>query len=239
MTPGSYVLAHSPLTGPAAWGKLPTLLREQGHGVVVINVQDDAEPPFAERYLMPASIQIGAAELAPHTILVAHSGAGPLRPLIMTPPLELIGLGTTGVRSPGLGATSSWTLASRDQGSRPAWTCYARKMAALRPSSSSHSVPAHAFRRGPLMILPTLFQPSPIESLSSSRCAHESGISSPSRCRHSTPGPTRRADIYGPPRRTTIGATRPFSAVGRSFVVILGTSLPSPVLRPHWMPCSS
>ena len=86
MTPGSYVLAHSPLTGPAAWGKLPTLLREQAHEVVVINVQDDDEPPFAERYLMRARAQIGAAELAPPTILVAHSGAGPLLPLIMTPP---------------------------------------------------------------------------------------------------------------------------------------------------------
>lgn len=31
MTPGSYVLAHNPPTGPAAWGKLPTLLREQAH----------------------------------------------------------------------------------------------------------------------------------------------------------------------------------------------------------------
>jgi hypothetical protein len=31
VTPGSYGLAHSPLTGPAAWGKLPTLLREQAH----------------------------------------------------------------------------------------------------------------------------------------------------------------------------------------------------------------
>jgi hypothetical protein len=74
VTPGSYVLAHSPLTGHAAWGKLPTLLREQAHEVVVINVQDDDEPPFAERHVMRARIQIGAAELAPPTILVAHSG---------------------------------------------------------------------------------------------------------------------------------------------------------------------
>jgi hypothetical protein len=86
MTPGSYVLAHSPLTGPAAWGKLPTLLQEQAREVVVINVQDDDEPPFAERYVMRARIQIGAAELAPPTILVAHSGAGPMLPLIMAPP---------------------------------------------------------------------------------------------------------------------------------------------------------
>ena len=63
MTPGSSVLAHSPLTGPAAWGKLPTLLREEAHEVVVINVQDDDEPPFAERYLMRSTVQIGAAEL--------------------------------------------------------------------------------------------------------------------------------------------------------------------------------
>jgi hypothetical protein len=74
------VLAHSPLTGSAAWGKLPTLLREQAHKVVVINVQDDDEPPFAERYLMRARIQIGTARAGPSYDLGRSQRRGPAAP---------------------------------------------------------------------------------------------------------------------------------------------------------------
>ena len=73
-------MLHSPLTGPVAWGSLPTLLRERGYDVSVINVQDDGEAPFAERYVRLAAAQISADEPAPPMILVAHSGAGPLLP---------------------------------------------------------------------------------------------------------------------------------------------------------------
>jgi hypothetical protein len=80
--PSSFVLAHSPLTGPAAWGHLPSLLREQGYDVVVINIQDDDEAPFADRYVAQATAQISAAEPPSPTIFVAHSGAGGLLPAI-------------------------------------------------------------------------------------------------------------------------------------------------------------
>jgi hypothetical protein len=82
VTPNSYVLLHSPLTGPVAWGRLPTLLREHKYDVIVINVQDDDEAPFAERYVTLAAAQISVAEPAPPTVFVAHSGAGPLLPPI-------------------------------------------------------------------------------------------------------------------------------------------------------------
>jgi hypothetical protein len=48
----------------------------------VINVQDDEKAPFAERYVGQSTAQISAAEPAPPTIFVAHSGAGPLLPAI-------------------------------------------------------------------------------------------------------------------------------------------------------------
>lgn len=82
VTPNSYVLLHSPLTGPVAWGRLPTLLREHGYDVIVINVQDDDEAPFAERYATRAAGQISVAEPPPPTVFVAHSGAGPMLPAI-------------------------------------------------------------------------------------------------------------------------------------------------------------
>jgi hypothetical protein len=81
VTPRTYVLAHSPLTGPVAWGRLPSLLQDQGYGVVVINVDDDDEPPYADRYVAQATAAISAASAAP-MIFVAHSGAGPLLPAI-------------------------------------------------------------------------------------------------------------------------------------------------------------
>jgi hypothetical protein len=80
--PSSFVLAHSPLTGPAAWGRLPNLLRDQRYEVVVINVQDDDKAPFADRYVAQAAAQVAAAEPPLRTIFIAHSGAGALLPAI-------------------------------------------------------------------------------------------------------------------------------------------------------------
>lgn len=74
------VLVHSPLTGPQAWGVLPTVLRERGHEVVVVDVVEDDGPPFASRFVARAALQVrDAAEEAP-TVLVGHSGAGVLLP---------------------------------------------------------------------------------------------------------------------------------------------------------------
>jgi len=76
------VLAHSPLTGPAAWGRLPEVLRERGHDVTVVSVTDDTDAPYAGRYVARAALQV--AELAPSgpVHLVGHSGAGYLLPQI-------------------------------------------------------------------------------------------------------------------------------------------------------------
>jgi hypothetical protein len=78
----SFVLAHSPLTGPAAWGSLPDVLRELGHGAVVLDIGDDDSPPYGVRYVAAAAAQIGAADPAGPLVLVAHSGAGYLLPQI-------------------------------------------------------------------------------------------------------------------------------------------------------------
>ena len=76
----SFVLAHSPLTGPAAWGELPAVLRTLGHGVVVLDVRDDDDAPYAARYVATAAQQIHTAGPDAPLHLVAHSGAGYLPP---------------------------------------------------------------------------------------------------------------------------------------------------------------
>jgi hypothetical protein len=78
----SYVLIHSPLTGPAAWGRLPNLLGNEQSDVVVVDVTDDSEPPYADRYVARAVAQIADARPAAPIVLVAHSGAGALLPPI-------------------------------------------------------------------------------------------------------------------------------------------------------------
>lgn len=76
------VLAHSPLTGPAAWGTLPDVLLRRGHDVVVLDVTDDTEPHYAGRYVARAALQVAAAAPDGPVVLVAHSGAGYLLPQI-------------------------------------------------------------------------------------------------------------------------------------------------------------
>lgn len=73
------VLAHSPLTGPAAWGLLPAVLRGLGRQVVVLDVRDDDRPPFAARYVARAALQVRDETDGP-AVLVGHSGAGYLLP---------------------------------------------------------------------------------------------------------------------------------------------------------------
>ena len=91
MQPSTIVLLHSPLTGAAAWGRLPEVLRAEGLNVVVPEVTGDDQAPYAGRYVAHAALQI-AANTAQHlaaaeaasgttsTVLVGHSGAGPLLP---------------------------------------------------------------------------------------------------------------------------------------------------------------
>ena len=76
----SFVLAHSPLTGPAAWGPLPDALRDLGHDALVLDISADDSPPYAVRYVAAAAAQIAAADPTSPLVLVAHSGAGYLLP---------------------------------------------------------------------------------------------------------------------------------------------------------------
>lgn len=74
----AFVLAHSPLVGPSSWGELPEELRARAYDVVVLDVRDDDQPPYAQRYVARAALQL--QHLHRPVVLVAHSGAGYLLP---------------------------------------------------------------------------------------------------------------------------------------------------------------
>jgi hypothetical protein len=73
------VLAHSPVTGPAAWGGLPVALGDRRVHTVVLDVTDDDAPPYAVTYVARAATQLRAAR-PEDAVLAGHSGAGYLLP---------------------------------------------------------------------------------------------------------------------------------------------------------------
>jgi hypothetical protein len=79
MDAGTLVLLHSPLVGVESWGRLPEALGRGGVAAVVVAVDGDDRPPFAERYLRAAvaGVLAGPTRTGP-PVLVGHSGAGPL-----------------------------------------------------------------------------------------------------------------------------------------------------------------
>jgi pimeloyl-ACP methyl ester carboxylesterase len=81
-TTAAVVLAHSPLTDATAWGALPDVLRSRGREVVVLDVTDDDGPPYASRYVARAALQVRDALGGAPAVLVGHSGAGYLLPLL-------------------------------------------------------------------------------------------------------------------------------------------------------------
>jgi hypothetical protein len=76
------VLVHSPLTTAAAWGDLPSVLRERGRRVAVVAVADDDVAPFAARFVARAALQLREQAGDRSVRLVGHSGAGYLLPLL-------------------------------------------------------------------------------------------------------------------------------------------------------------
>jgi hypothetical protein len=82
VTPPSVALLHSPIVGAASWGRLPEVLSALGVRAVVVDVADDDEPPYAQRYVARAALQLAAAAPEAPLVLVGHSGAGPLLPQV-------------------------------------------------------------------------------------------------------------------------------------------------------------
>ena len=79
-----YVLIHSPLVGGLTWSLVAAQMRQQGQKVLLPmlkDVPDSAEPFWQQQAASVAQALSDIPENGP-LILVAHSGAGPLLPVI-------------------------------------------------------------------------------------------------------------------------------------------------------------
>jgi pimeloyl-ACP methyl ester carboxylesterase len=78
----TFVLVHSPLVGPTSWLPVARELEQRGRGVVVpslLGVADAAEPQW---HHVRDAVRIATSDLRQGIILVGHSGAGLLLPVI-------------------------------------------------------------------------------------------------------------------------------------------------------------
>ena len=79
----TFVLVHSPIVGPATWLPVADALRAEGRRVVVPSLLDVARSAPPRWQAVVSAIERGLPDrLAKQVILVAHSGAGPLVPVV-------------------------------------------------------------------------------------------------------------------------------------------------------------
>ena len=79
-----FVLIHSPLVGPLTWSLVAQELQRRGFEVVVPKLKDtiDSKDPFWKQHAESVSRSLAGLSQEIPAILVAHSGAGPLLPVM-------------------------------------------------------------------------------------------------------------------------------------------------------------
>jgi Alpha/beta hydrolase family len=78
----AYVLVHSPLVGPASWKPVARELRRRGRVAVVPSLLGVAEAPEPQWCHVPDAVRSATSDLREPIVLVGHSGAGVLLPVI-------------------------------------------------------------------------------------------------------------------------------------------------------------
>lgn len=79
-----YVLIHSPLVGPLTWKLVAQELQRKDLAVIVPTLRDspDAKEPYWKQHAESVAQSLSHIPESTHLTLVAHSGAGPLLPVI-------------------------------------------------------------------------------------------------------------------------------------------------------------
>ncbi len=80
----TFVLIHAPLAGPVTWSLVADKLRSRSHDVIVPSLPDavEASSPYWPRYAAAVGRSLKELPAERSLILVAHSGAGLLLPLV-------------------------------------------------------------------------------------------------------------------------------------------------------------
>lgn len=79
-----YVLIHSPLVGPLTWSLVADQMQQRGLDVLVPTLKDsaDSKEPFWKQHADSVAESLAGIPNEQSVTLVAHSGAGPLLPVI-------------------------------------------------------------------------------------------------------------------------------------------------------------
>ncbi len=79
-----YILIHSPLVGPLTWSLVAVEMRQRGLDVLVPTLEDSpsSTDPFWKQHAHSVARSVSNWRKDSPVILVAHSGAGPLLPVI-------------------------------------------------------------------------------------------------------------------------------------------------------------
>jgi pimeloyl-ACP methyl ester carboxylesterase len=77
-----FVLIHSPLVGPTSWLPVARELERRGRVAVVPSLLAVAEAPEPQWRHVPAAVRVATSHVQQRVVLVGHSGAGLLLPVI-------------------------------------------------------------------------------------------------------------------------------------------------------------
>jgi pimeloyl-ACP methyl ester carboxylesterase len=78
----AFVLVHSPLVGPKSWLPVARELERRGRVAVIPSLLGVAEAPEPQWRHVPAAVRLATRRLQQRVVLVGHSGAGLLLPVI-------------------------------------------------------------------------------------------------------------------------------------------------------------
>jgi hypothetical protein len=78
----AFVLVHSPLIGPTSWLPVAQELERRGRAAVVPSLLGVAEAPAPQWRYVPDAMRVATSDLRRPVVLVGHSGAGLLLPVI-------------------------------------------------------------------------------------------------------------------------------------------------------------
>ena len=79
-----FALIHSPLVGPTTWSLVAKEIRKRGIDAIVPSLHDSPcdTGPYWQRHVASVTLALRGCPADQPVVLVAHSGAGPLLPLI-------------------------------------------------------------------------------------------------------------------------------------------------------------